>query len=214
MNQLIITGGSGGLGQAVVQIFSKLGWTVSAPSHNELDVSNFKMSREYLKLKQVDLLICAAGINRDILLTHLEKKTWDQVLAVNYQGAANAALAVLPKMIKQKKGHIIFISSYSAFHPPLGQVAYAASKAALLGLNQKLAHENGCYGIRVNTILPGFLETQMTSLVSKKRRSQILENHVLNCFNTPLAVAKFIAHLEHELPHTSGQVFQLDSRIS
>ena len=93
MNQLIITGGSGGLGQAIIQIFSKLGWTISAPSHDELDVSDFKMSREYLKLKKVDLLICAAGITRDMLLRHLEKNTWDQVLAVNYQGAANTANA-------------------------------------------------------------------------------------------------------------------------
>ena len=117
-------------------------------------------------------------------------------------------------MIQQGNGHIVFISSYSALHPPLGQLAYATAKAALLGLTQSLARENGHHGIRVNAVLPGFLETRMTELVSEKRKIEILANHTLGRFNTPVEVAKFIRYLHQDLCHTSGQVFQLDSRIS
>lgn len=91
-------------------------------------------------------------------------------------------------------------------------MAYATAKAALLGLTTALADEHGPSGLRVNAILPGFLETKMTRAVSGKRKSEVLENHALGRFNTPDAVAAFIFHLQEDLPHTSGRIFQLDSR--
>jgi 3-oxoacyl-[acyl-carrier protein] reductase len=131
---------------------------------------------------------------------------------VNYQAAAACAAAALPSMIGRGCGHLIFISSHSALHPPVGQLPYATAKAALLGLTASLARINGLHGIRVNAILPGFLETPMTESVSGKRKTGILGQHALGRFNTPDTVAKFIRHLHEDLPHTSGQIFQLDSR--
>ncbi|HEX7261782.1 MAG TPA: SDR family oxidoreductase [Luteolibacter sp.] len=212
MNHLILTGGGGGgLGQAVQREFS--GWDVVAPSRDELDVTVPIAVRDFFKSRQVDLLVCGAGMIRDAPLAKTDESAWDEIFAVNYHGAAACAAAALPQMIAQGSGHVVFISSQSAIRPPIGQAAYAAAKAALIGLTSSLARENGPCGIRVNVILPGFLETRMTENVSARRRAQVLSDHALGRFNTPAAVAKFIRYLHEELPHTSGQTFQLDSRI-
>ena len=162
----------------------------------------------------MDLLICAAGIICDRPLARLDEIAWDQVLATNYHGAARCAAAALEGMARSGRGHVVFISSHSALRPPAGQAAYAASKAALLGLTAALAKEYGPVGIRVNAVLPGFLETKMTADVTSGRKSQVLSEHVLGRFNTPSAAGKFIRFLHDDLPDTSGQIFRLDSRVS
>jgi 3-oxoacyl-[acyl-carrier protein] reductase len=214
MNQLVITGGSGGLGQAIIRSFIELSWDVRSPSHAELDVASPNAVKSFFATLQPDLLICAAGITRDASLSKLDENTWDELMAVNYEGGAGCAAAVLPGMVARGTGHIVFISSQSAIHPPAGQAGYSAAKAALLGLTKSLARRHGRDGIRVNAVLPGFLETPMTAGVREKRKAEVLSDHSLGRFNTPDAVAKFIRYLHRELPHTSGQVFQLDSRIS
>ena len=214
VKNLVITGASGGLGKALAVAFADVGWDAGTPSRSELDVTDPKAMRSYFESRPIDLLVCAAGIVRDAPLALMRENQWDEVFAVNYQGAANCAAAVLPGMIRRGHGHIVFISSYSALHPAAGQAAYAASKAALLGLASDLAARHGASNIRINSVLPGFMETRMTQAVSGPRKTQILADHTLGRFNTPDAVAKFIRHLHEDLPHTSGQVFQLDSRIS
>lgn len=214
MNHLVITGASGGLGKAIVGAFEDPAWKICAPTHDELDMSDLDSVSTYFDQRPIDLLICAAGVIRDVSLANLSEGAWDEVFAVNFSGAAAAARAALPWMCAQSRGHVIFISSQSAIHPPAGQVAYATAKAALFGLTKSLALQNGANGIRANVILPGFLMTSMTEGVSQRRRAQILADHSLGEFNTPERVAKFIRHLHEELPHTSGQLFQLDSRVS
>jgi 3-oxoacyl-[acyl-carrier protein] reductase len=212
VNQLFITGGSGGLGQAIKAEFISQTWEITAPERKIVDLQNTRELETYLSCRSVDLLICAAGMIRDVPLTRATELDWDNVFSVNYQAAATCARMVLPRMMTEGRGHIVFISSYSALHPPIGQVAYATAKAALLGLTAALAVEHGAYGIRVNAILPGFLETRMTETVSSRRKNEVLAAHSLGCFNTPQTVAKFIRFLHEELSATSGQVFQLDSR--
>lgn len=135
-------------------------------------------------------------------------------MAVNYAGAVACAEAVLPGMVARGRGHLVFISSFAAIQPPVGLAAYATAKAALLGLTRDLAARHGRDGIRVNVVLPGFLETQMTANVTAKRRAEVISEHLLGALNTPQAVAEFIHFLHHRLPHTSGQSFQLDSRLA
>ncbi|MGL4400504.1 MAG: SDR family NAD(P)-dependent oxidoreductase [Luteolibacter sp.] len=212
MNRLVITGGRGGLGRAIVQAFRLPDWQICAPDRDELDLLDPDSIRSVLSAISFDLLVCAAGNIRDAPLSRLDESTWDEVFSVNFTAAAACAAAVLPGMIEQGRGHIVFISSYSALHPPVGQAAYATAKAALLGLTESLAREHGRQGVRVNVILPGFLETKMTSTVSTHRKAEILANHALGRFNTPEAVAKFVRFLHEQLPDTSGQIFQLDSR--
>lgn len=214
VRHLVITGGEGGLAQAIRSVFEAAGWHVDAPGRGELDVTDTRAVSAYLTARNPDLLICAAGITRDASLAKLDEESWDAVMAANYRGAAACAAAVLPAMVRENRGHLVFISSRSALHPPAGQTAYAAAKAAVLGLTRSLATAYGSHNIRVNAILPGFLETPMTASVSDKRREEVLAEHVLGRFNTPGAVAKFLLHLHQDLPAVSGQVFQLDSRIS
>lgn len=212
--QAVITGGTGSLGCAIAQALQDPAWEILAPGSSELDVRDSAAIQHYFHPLRPDLLVCAAGFTKDSLIRRISEADWDDSFAVNFKGAAACARAVLPAMIDRGKGHIIFISSYSATHPPAGQVAYASAKAALLGLVTDLAFAHGADNIRVNALLPGFLDTRMTAAVSPRRRQEVLEAHALARFNTVLEVAKFIRHLHHDLPHTSGQIFQLDSRTT
>lgn len=211
--QVVITGGEGGLARAIHSAFLAGGHQVLAPGRTELDVTDEAAVKDYFRAHSPDLLVCNAGITRDAPLAKLRESDWDEVLAVNLRGAANCASAALKGMIRERSGHIVFISSYSAIHPPTGQAAYAAAKAGLIGLGKSLAKEVGPAGIRVNIILPGFLETKMTGSLSPERRDQVKSGHALGRFNTPEAVAAFLLTLHLHLPHTSGQAFQLDSRV-
>ena len=213
MSELVITGGHGGLGQAVAAAFAGPHWQIAAPGRAELDVTSPAAIRDFFAARSVELLVCAAGISGEAPLARLDGERWDHVLAVNYAGAAACAAAVLPGMVERGRGHVVFISSLVAVHPPPGLAAYATAKAALLGLTRELAARHGRQGVRVNAVLPGFLETPMTRPVTPKRRAEVLAEHVLGAFNTPAAVAEFIRFLHHHLPQTSGQTFQLDSRV-
>jgi 3-oxoacyl-[acyl-carrier protein] reductase len=213
VKHLVITGAGGDLGKALAASFAQSCWVVGTPDRRALDVTDPATIGSYFESRPLDLLVCAAGIIRDASLGRIRENQWDEVFSVNYQGAADCAAAALPGMIRQGHGHIVFISSYSALHPSAGQSAYAASKAALLGLVADLATRHGPSNIRVNAVLPGFMETRMTETVSNARKAEILADHALRRFNAPAAVAKFIRHLHEDLAHTSGQVFQLDSRV-
>ncbi|MCW1883924.1 SDR family NAD(P)-dependent oxidoreductase [Luteolibacter flavescens] len=210
---VVITGGEGGLGRSLHAAFSAAGHEVLSPGRRELDVTDPEAVRDFFRSHQPELLVCNAGITRDAPLARLDEAAWDEVLAVNLRGAARCAAAASRSMVRARRGHIVFISSYSALHPPAGQAAYAAAKAGLIGLGKSLARELGPAGVRANVILPGFLETRMTATLSAERREQVRRDHVLGDFNTPDAVSSFLVHLHRHLPHTSGQVFQLDSRI-
>lgn len=213
IHQAVITGGDGALAREVANALEAANWRILAPSRNRLDVTDQDSVNRFFHGQQVDLLVCAAGAIRDTPLLRLRESAWDETWAVNFRGSAISAEAVLPGMIERKIGHIIFISSFSALHPPVGQAAYATAKAALLGLTADLAARHGQSNIRVNAVLPGFLQTRMTEAVAKRRRCEILAAHSLGRFNSCLETARFIRFLHHELPHTSGQLFQLDSRV-
>jgi len=211
---IVITGGEGGLARALADEFRRASREVRAPGRAELDVTDPAAVRAYFAPLETELLICAAGATRDAPLARMTEAGWDEVLAVNLHAAARCAHAVLEGMLERQRGHIVFVSSFSALHPPAGQAAYAAAKAGLLGLTRSLARETGAANVRVNAVLPGFLETAMTRGVSPARRDEVRAAHTLGRFNTPSAVARFLRVLHDELSHTSGQVFQLDSRVA
>lgn len=211
---LVITGGKGALGLAIASEFDEACWSVEAPGRGELDVCSPASVSAYFSNRGVDLLVCTAGITRDEPLIGLSETSWDEVIETNLDGPARCAKAVLKGMLRRRRGHIVLISSFSGIHPPKGQAAYAASKAGLIGLGKSLAKEAGPFGVRVNVILPGFMETPMTARLSEARIEEIRRDHVMGIFNTPERVARFIRFLEEEMPHSSGQVFQLDSRVA
>jgi 3-oxoacyl-[acyl-carrier protein] reductase len=157
---VVITGGAGGLGRALATAFADAGHEVLAPGRDELEVTDAAAVKDYFKGREVGLLICNAGTTRDALLAKVSGEDWDEVMRVNLRGAALCAAAGSRGMVRARAGHIVFISSHSAIHPPAGQAAYAAAKAGLIGLTMSLAKELGPAGVRVNAVLPGFLETR------------------------------------------------------
>jgi 3-oxoacyl-[acyl-carrier protein] reductase len=211
-SNVVITGGEGDLASELAAHLSHQGFDVNAPGRAQLDVSCRASVEDYFAQHETDLLICSAGITRDKSLGLLTEKDWDVVLDVNLKGAIRCVKAAVESMGARGGGSIVLVSSYSALHPPKGQAAYAAAKAALLGYVSELSQEHGKDNIRANAILPGFMNTKMTASVSKQRMQQVLAQHDLGRFNTCAAVAAFIGLLHRQLIHTSGQVFQLDSR--
>lgn len=212
VDRVVVTGGRGGLGVVIAEGFREHGYEVWNPGRNELDVTDEEAVSGGLGKRKADLLVCCAGVTGDSLVARLGEEGWNRVWDVNFHGAMRCAEAVLPGMRKRGRGHIVFLSSHGALRPPPGQSAYASSKAALLGLAAALAVRVGPDNIRVNSILPGFLDNRMTAPVSEGRREEVLAGHALGRFNTMDRVARFIRFLHEEMPHTSGQAFVLDNR--
>ncbi|MFT5882387.1 MAG: NAD(P)-dependent dehydrogenase (short-subunit alcohol dehydrogenase family) [Crocinitomicaceae bacterium] len=212
--RLLITGGEGGIAMACREEFQSRGWEVLAPSRQELDVSDSESVEAFINnCGPIDLLLCAAGVTDDCLLGKMSETSWDNVLDVNLKGAFRCARAVSAQMLRRRSGHVVFVSSHSAFKPPLGQANYAAAKAGLVAMGKSLAREWGSRSVRVNVITPGFLETKMTEDVSDEVRQSALDKHTLGAFNTSENVARFVHFLDQTMLQTSGQVFHLDSRV-
>ena len=210
----LVTGGEGGLAAALQQELSAAGYAVHAPGRGQMDVTSTAAVQSYFAgLERLDLLVCNAGLTRDKLVTSMEPAEFDLVLDTCLTGAFKCARAALKLMSRQRQGHILFIGSFSGWSGPAGQANYAAAKAGLLGLAQSLAVEYGGRNVRVNCLLPGFMETPMTEALAPERKAAFKFAHTLGRFNTPLEAARFAVFLDRHLPHTSGQVFNLDSRV-
>ena len=211
----VITGGQGTLAQALAAQLRDAGWQVLAPGRQELDVTSSDAVRAYFAaLPAVDLLVCQAGIIEDAPLARMEAEAFERVLEVNLKGAFRCVREWLWLMAKQRRGHVITVGSFAALRGTAGQANYAAAKAGLIGLTKATALEYGARGLRANCVLPGLLETRMTTelLADPEQRRTLTEQHALRRLNTVEDAARFIAFLD-SMSHVSGQVFQLDSRI-
>jgi len=209
----VITGGEGDLAGVLAVQLTEAGFHVLAPGRIDLDVTSSGSVRTFFEgLERVDLLINNAGITGDGLFLKQSPEDWNRVIDTNLKGAQLCSQAAATLMMRARCGHIMNVGSYSAIKPPLGQTAYAASKAGLIGLTKSYARELGKRNIRVNCVLPGFLETRMTTPLSDTAKEAARSNHALGRFNTVEEAARFMVFL-HSSPHLSGQVFQLDSRV-
>ncbi len=213
-DRLFISGGRGGLAGAVADVFSKAGWEVLAPGRDELDVSSKGAVEAWFREREpFDLAICNAGVTGDALLAMQDGSTWDKVFDVNLGGAVWCAKCSAAGMKRKGEGHVILVGSYIADHPRSGQVLYASSKSALKGAVKSMAAEWGCFGIRVNLVYPGFMETAMTEALSPEVQQRALNRHVLGRLNTPVQTAEFMLFLHEVMTGTSSQLFSLDSRL-
>ena len=210
----VVTGAKGSLGQAITTSLRGAEMEVLAPGKEELDVTSSDCVKVFFEsIEDTDLLVCNAGMTIDKTIARMSEQDWSRVLDVNLKGAFLCAREVSRGMAKRRSGHILFISSFSALHPPVGQANYSAAKSALLGMMKSMAQELGRRNVRVNAVIPGFMETKMTVSLDDKIKGAIRDRHVLGRYNTPEAVAGFVTYLHQHLPHTSGQVFNLDSRV-
>lgn len=208
----VITGGEGDLAGKIAIALREIGYQVLTPGRSELEVTDAAGVKDYFSaLDSLDLLINNAGVAGDGLFLRQSADEWSSIVDTNLKGAFLCSQAAAAKMIRRREGHILQIGSYAARHPAIGQSAYAAAKAGLEGLTRSLAAELGPRNIRVNAVLPGFLETRMTAPLSDATKEAALARHRLGRFNTVEEAARFIAELS-TFQHISGQVFQLDSR--
>jgi len=164
------------------------------------------------KWGRIDVLVNNAGITKESLLIRTSEQDFDDVMNTNLKGPMYLIHAAGQQMMKQRSGHIINISSYAGIKGREGLSAYAASKSALVGLTKTAAKELAGYNILVNTVLPGYMLTDMGSDSSKKAKEIALKENMVKDYSDPENVAEFICFLM-QTKGISGQVFNLDSRI-
>ena len=180
------------------------------------DVSKFedaeKMVKDTIeKLGKIDILVNNAGITKDGLLMRMSKEDFEDVIAVNLLGTFNVTRNVIPSMIKQKSGRIINISSVVGVAGNAGQTNYSASKAGIIGFTKSLAREVASRNILVNSIAPGFIETDMTNVLSETQKENIYTQIPLKRMGSANDVANLVNFLSsEESSYITGQVINVD----
>lgn len=160
---------------------------------------------------RIDILVNNAGITRDGLLMKMSEEDFDQVIETNLKGAFHTIRFASRQMLRQKSGRIINLSSVVGVTGNAGQANYAASKAGVIGLTKSAARELASRGITVNAIAPGFIETDMTSVLSEKVKEGAAAGIPLGAFGKPEDVAAAVAFLaSDEAGYITGQVLHVD----
>jgi 3-oxoacyl-[acyl-carrier protein] reductase len=234
----IITGGSRGIGKAIVEIFVKQGanvaFTYSSSSDAAIAIEN-KLSTKNVKVKSyksdasnfeeaqllaasvleefgsIDILINNAGITKDNLLMRMSEEDFDRVIQVNLKSVFNMTKAVQRTMLKQRKGSIINLSSVIGVKGNAGQSNYAASKAGIIGFTKSMAIELGSRNIRSNAIAPGFIVTEMTEELGEETIKQYFEAIPLKRGGSPEEIANTCVFLGSDMSsYLTGQVLNVD----
>lgn len=234
----IVTGGSRGIGKAIALKLAELGANIvvnytSKPEEAEKVVTAIKeIGREAVAIKAdvskgddvqrlidevehhfstIDILVNNAGITRDALLMRMKDEDWDQVMAINLKGTYNCTKAVTRKMMKQKSGKIVNIASVVGVMGNIGQANYAASKAGVIGFTKSIAKELATRGINVNAVAPGFIQTDMTEVLSEEVKESLLAHIPMKQLGTPEDVANAVAFLcSDNARYITGQVLNID----
>lgn len=163
----------------------------------------------------LDILVNNAGITQDALLIGMKEEQFDRVIAANLKGSYLCMQLAAKKMIRQRSGRIINISSYSGLHGNAGQMNYAASKAGVIGMTKTAARELGGRGITVNAIAPGFIDTDMTAALSEKSKDAILSQVPLLRMGKAEEIAGAVAFFAGEdAAYITGQVLSVDGGLS
>jgi 3-oxoacyl-[acyl-carrier protein] reductase len=240
LNQIaIVTGGNVGIGRAIALKLAQEGAKViifgtnqetGLMTQNEIrelihpesayfrvvDVSQTNLVDEAIKkvleeFGSIDILVNNAGVTADQLLMKMSEQDWDKVLDINLKSCFNTCKAVVRAMMKAKKGKIINISSVVGLTGNAGQANYAASKAGMIGFSKALAKELASRNILVNCIAPGFIQTQMTEVLTPAQKEAILKDIPLNHMGEPDDIANLAWFLASPLSnYITGQVITVD----
>lgn len=160
---------------------------------------------------RLDVLVNNAGINRDTLLVRMKEDQWDAVLSTDLKSVFFTTKAAASLMMRQRSGSIINIASVVGITGNAGQANYAAAKAGVIGFTKSVAKELAARGIRVNTIAPGFIETDMTDAIPEKIREGMLETIPLRRGGKAEDVANAVAFLaSDDAGYIIGQVLKVD----
>ncbi|GAB3069847.1 3-oxoacyl-[acyl-carrier-protein] reductase [Salinicoccus sesuvii] len=221
-NIALVTGASRGIGRSIALKLAENGYTVIVNYSGSKDkaeavvsdieaaggtaealqcqVQNFDEVKEMVKHitdahGSIDVVVNNAGVTKDNLLMRMKEAEWDQVVDVNLKGTFNVIQNVARPMIRQKGGRIINVSSIVGSLGNAGQTNYVASKAGIDGMTKSVARELAPKGITVNAVAPGFIESDMTDVLSDDIKSQMLSQIPLNHFGSTEDISETIAFL-------------------
>jgi 3-oxoacyl-[acyl-carrier protein] reductase len=223
----MVTGGAGGIGRATVQTLMSCGATVvsvdlpgQSPAEGvaalDCDLSDANAVSGMFdafedRFDRLDLFVHSAGTTRDGVSWKMTDENWRTVLGVNLDSAFYVVRRAVPLMRSAGGGSIVLITSINGERGKFGQTNYAASKAGLIGLGRSLAREAGRFGVRVNMVAPGLIETEMTAGMSDSDRQRSIDESVLGAIGKPEDVAAAVLYLSSPLSrHVTGQVLRVD----
>jgi 3-oxoacyl-[acyl-carrier protein] reductase len=234
----LVTGGSRGIGRAIAEALGEQGATVivnfvrgeaqakevadgivAKGGKAEIlgfDVADAEAAESAVaaaakKHGRLDIVVSNAGISIDGLILRLKAEDIDKTLAVNVGGAFAVARAAVKVMMRARSGRIVFVSSVVGEMGNAGQTAYAASKAALLGLTKSLAREYVSRGVTVNAVAPGYVDTDMTQALTPEQREALLAAVPLGRVATAREIATAVVYLaSEEASYVTGQVLRVN----
>ena len=233
----LVTGASQGIGHACALALAREGASVAAAARNQqkleelvaaiavtggkaaafvMDVADEDQVKSAIKsalahFGKIDILVNNAGITRDQLVMRMKRADWDAVLNTNLTSAYLCIQQVIPSMLKQRWGRIINITSVFGQMGQAGQANYAASKAGLIGFTMAIAREVASRNITSNAIAPGFIETDMTAVLSDEFKQNALKQIPLGRVGTPDEVAHAVVFLaSEEASYITGHVLNVN----
>ena len=213
----LITGGSRGIGQQIAKVMSARGFEVVVPKRQELNLESLESIEKYFATdRQFDILVNNAGINFISPLPEIATDQWSQMLSVNLTAPMKLVQKVIPHMQKSKWGRIVNISSIFSNITREGRASYSASKSGLNGLTRSAAVELGKYGILVNAVCPGYVETQLTHQNNSPADiERILKTIPLGRMADPSEIAELVEFLcSDRNSYITGQMITADGGFS
>ncbi|BCL84242.1 beta-ketoacyl-ACP reductase [Ktedonobacteria bacterium brp13] len=240
---ILVTGGSRGIGKATVLALARSGAQVAFTYNNNQSaaaevlaeaegaagrvislqacVQDYTQAKRVVEQVQEDIgdinaLVLNAGITRDGMLAMMPEENWDDVIATNLKGIFNYTRASIYSMIRQRTGRIVCVSSVSGGRiGVIGQTNYGATKSAQIGFVKSLAKEVAPYGITVNAVAPGFIETDIWQMIPEGKRAGLLKGIPQGRLGKPEEVAAAIKFLlSEDASYITGTVLEIDGGLS